>query len=83
MTGRGSKRGRRTINGAARKSASAGKKYLSALLLCLMLALSFAGFAFAAPDDGKGAVQSGTSAQANSPVSLEEMSAAAQGIINW
>lgn len=82
MTGRGSKRGRRTINGAARKSASAGKKYLSALLLCLMLALSFAGYAFAAPDDGKGAVQSGTSAQTG-PISLEEMSAAAQGIINW
>ena len=82
MTGRGSKRGRRTINGAARKSASAGKKYLSALLLCLMLVLSFAGYAFAAPDDGKGAVQSGASAQA-SAVSPEEMSAAAQGIINW
>lgn len=83
MTGRGSKRGRRTINGAARKSASAGKKFLSALLLCLMLAFSFAGYAFAAPDDGKGAAQGGTSAQANSPVSPEEMSAAAQGIINW
>ena len=82
MTGRGSKRGRRTINGAARKSASAGKKYLSALLLCLMLVLSFAGYAFAAPDDGKGAVQSGASAQAGA-VSPEEMSAAAQGIINW
>ena len=82
MTGRGSKRGRRTINGAARKSASAGKKFLSALLLCLMLAFSFAGYAFAAPDDGKGAVQSGASAQAGA-VSPEEMSAAAQGIINW
>ena len=82
MTGRGSKRGRRTINGAARKSASAGKKFLSALLLCLMLAFSFAGYAFAASDDGKGAVQSGASAQAG-PVSLEEMTAAAQGIINW
>lgn len=82
MTGRGSKRGRRTINGAARKSASAGKKYLSALLLCLMLALSFAGYAFAAPDDGKGAAQGGASAQAGA-VSPEEMSAAAQGIINW
>lgn len=82
MTGRGSKRGRRTINGAARKGASAGKKFLSALLLCLMLAFSFAGYAFAAPDDGKGAVQSGASAQAGA-VSPEEMSAAAQGIINW
>ena len=82
MTGRGSKRGRRTINGAARKSASAGKKYLSALLICLMLALSFAGYAFAAPDDGKGAAQSGASAQAGA-VSPEEMSAIAQGIINW
>ena len=82
MTGRGSKRGRRTINGAARKSASAGKKYLSSLLLCLMLALSFAGYAFAVPDDGKGAAQGGASAQAGA-VSLEEMTAAAQGIINW
>ena len=82
MTERGSKRGRRTINGAARKSASAGKKYLSALLLCLMLAFSFAGYAFAAPDDGKGAAQGGASAQAGA-VSLEEMTAAAQGIINW
>lgn len=82
MTGRGSKRGRRTINGAARKSASAGKKFLSALLLCLMLAFSFAGYAFAAPDDGKGAAQGGASAQAGA-VSLEEMTAAAQGIINW
>lgn len=82
MTGRGSKRGRRTINGAARKGAFAGKKYLSALLLCLMLALSFAGYAFAAPDEGEGAAQGGTSAQAG-PVSPEEMSAAAQGIINW
>ena len=82
MTGRGSKRGRRTINGAARKGASAGKKYLSALLLCLMLALSFAGYAFAAPDEGEGEAQGGASAQAG-PVSPEEMSAAAQGIINW
>ena len=82
MTERGSKRGRRTINGAARKGASAGKKYLSALLLCLMLALSFAGYAFAAPDEGEGEAQGGASAQAG-PVSPEEMSAAAQGIINW
>ena len=82
MTGRGSKRGRRTINGAARKSASAGKKFLSALLLCLMLAFSFAGYAFAAPDEGEGAAQGGASAQTGT-VSLEEMSAAAQGIINW
>ena len=47
-----------------------------------MLALSFAGYAFAAPDNGKGAVQSGASAQAGA-VSTEEMSDAAQGIINW
>ena len=82
MTGRGSKRGRRTINGAARKSAFAGKKFLSALLLCLMLAFSFAGYAFAASDEGEGAAQGGASAQTGT-VSLEEMSAAAQGIINW
>ncbi len=82
MTGHGGKKDGHTINGAARKGASAGKKYLSALLICLMLALSFAGYAFAAPDDGKGAVQSGASAQAGA-VSPEEMSAVAQGIINW
>ena len=82
MTGHGGKKDGHTINGATRKSASAGKKYLSALLICLMLALSFAGYAFAAPDDGKGAAQSGASAQAGA-VSPEEMSAIAQGIINW
>lgn len=76
MKGRGGKKDGRTINGAAQKCTSAGKKYLSALLLCLMLAISFAGYAFAAPDDENGAAQSGA-------VSLEEMSAAAQGIINW
>ncbi len=76
MTGRSGKKDGRTINGAAQKCASAGKKYLSALLLCLMLALSFAGYALAAQDDENGEAQSGA-------VSLEEMSAAAQGIINW